>query len=96
MNADDILDVVSPVETPSGKTIWMKLGVAFKGDANGKYLYKMSLMTLPVTAFSGNPLELFMFKPNPDQKKKHSTPYSATPPDDRDIPPPDDDIWLPF
>lgn len=77
----EILDVVSPVETPNGKTIWMKLGVAFKGDPDGKYLFKMSLMSLPVTAFSGEPLVIFIFKPTPDEKKQKS--YSRNqPPDD--------------
>ena len=94
MNSE-ILDVVSPVETPNGKTIWMKLGVAFKGDPDGKYLFKMSLMALPTTAFSGEPLEIFIFKPTTDSKPKsysRNQPdnYGASPP--ANVLPPDDDI----
>lgn len=59
MSLDGALDLMAPVETPSGKTVWIKVGVYFPNDRRGAYVGTVSLLTLPVGATA--PLELYAY-----------------------------------
>lgn len=58
----DSFDVMAPVEVASGQTIWVKVGVA-KGvdDPKKKHVAELSILTLPLDAFKGGELRLFLY-----------------------------------
>lgn len=64
--------VATPIELESGKTIWVTVGRAFEGE-DTKYAYKITLSALPVTMFTGEPLDLFLFEAQDYQPKRHKT-----------------------
>ena len=64
--------VATPVELPTGKTIWITVGRAFEME-DAKYRYKVSLTAVPMTIFRGDPIELFLFEAadyQPTQKQE--------------------------
>lgn len=66
-NKGGTFDVMTPVELPSGQTVWNKIGKAFVGDrAHGRnrYDFKLTITALPVTALSGSTFDLYLFKVN--------------------------------
>jgi len=65
---NEMLDLVTPVILHSGKTAWAIVGKVFIGGRDAKYMFKASLSSLPVTMFSGNPVDFYVFKPREDFK----------------------------
>lgn len=59
MSLEGALDLMAPVQTSGGKTIWIKVGVFFPNDRRGGYVGTVSLLTLPVGATA--PLELYAY-----------------------------------
>lgn len=89
--------VVCPVELPhNGRVLWVTVGRAFEGE-DTKYAIKISLSVLPLTAFKGEPLDLFLFEERENPRSERNEPKNYRPKVDRS-PPIDvmDDDGVPF
>ena len=76
---DKQFSVAAPIELPNGKTVWATLGRAFESGPNSKYAMKISLSALPVTAFKGDMIELYLFElkeRGPQQRREEPPPPS--------------------
>lgn len=69
----DPLDVMAPVTMPSGKTVWVKVGMVWPPRAGAGHVGTLSLLTLPVGAVA--PVDLYLYPPKPARKR----PYTRDP-----------------
>jgi len=75
-----IYNVMTPIQTDNGKTVWDKVGVAFPNtDPNKNHKMVLSLTSFPINPSS--PLKLFIF---PQQGNKQQAP-DPPPPTDKDV-----------
>jgi len=78
-----IYNVMTPIQTDNGKTVWDKVGVAFPNhDSNKKHKMVLSITSLPVKPES--PLKLFIF-PQPQTNRRGQTHEEPPPPTDDDV-----------
>lgn len=62
MNDQNNFRVMTPVTLDNGKTIWNKVGAAFKNyDSSKKHEMVISLTSLPLSAFSREEIKLYVF-----------------------------------
>ena len=85
-NGNEIFNVMTPIQTDNGKTVWDKVGVAFpNSDPTKNHSMVLSLTSFPIRPDS--PLKLFIY---PQQNKQQSVPHPSS--DDSGVPHPGDDV----
>jgi len=93
----EMFDLVTPIQTGNGHTLWHKIGTAFKNENPEKrHLFVMSILSLPLN-IQGE-LKIFMF-PKTEYRGKRRDNGPATQPEQPGFdygPPPVGDDDVPF
>ncbi len=73
------MDAMVPVELSNGKTIWQKIGTAFENDdPNKRHAMVISITAIPVSAFAGNEIKIYVY-PGKKSKKQSKEQFESPP-----------------